>query len=99
MGGRGLHFGASGASFWGGPGHHFGRSGVPFWHNFGVWAGSGSQMRLWKRFGRLLGDFKSQDGSNLGPKMRPSWSQNSIKIDSKIDYFFGAFENRLLVEF
>ena len=50
----------------------------------GVWAGSGSQMRLRRRSGRLLGDFKSQDGSNLRPKMAPSWSQNGIKIDAKI---------------
>ena len=99
MGGRGLHFGASGASFWGGPGHHFGLSGVPFWHNFGVWAGSGSQMRLWKRFGRLLGDFKSQDGSNLGPKMAPSWRQDGIKIDAKIDQKIDAFQDRFLKRF
>ena len=99
LGGRGFHFGTSGVSFWGGLGPHFGRSGAPFWHNFGVWAGSGSQMRLWKRFGRLLGDFKSQDGSNLRPKMAPNWSQNGIKIDAKITQFFDAFENRFLVEF
>ena len=34
----------------GGRGGHFGAI-------LGVWAGSGSQMRLGRRFGRLLGDF------------------------------------------
>ena len=37
-----------------------------------VWGGSGSQLRLGRRFGRFLDDFKSQDGSNLRPKMAPS---------------------------
>ena len=58
----------------------------------GVWAGSGSQMRVGRRSWRLLGDFMSQDGSNLRPKMAPSWSQNGIKIDAKIGYLFVAFE-------
>ena len=62
----------------GGRGLHFGVI-------LGVWAGSGSQMRLGRRLGRLLGDFQSQDGSNLGPKKVPSWSQNGVKIDEKID--------------
>ena len=65
----------------------------------GVWARSGSQMRVERRSWRLLGDFKSQDGSNLRPKMAPSWSQNGIKIDAKIGYLLDAFENRFLVEF
>ena len=65
----------------------------------GVWAGSGSEMRLGRRLERLLGDLKSQDGSNLRPKMAPSWSQNGIKIDAKIGYLFDAFRNRFLVEF
>ena len=47
----------------------------------GVWAGSGSQMRLSRRSGRLLGDFKSQDGSNLRPKMAPRSRQNGVKND------------------
>ena len=35
---------------WGGLGRDFGAI-------LGVWAGSGSQVRLGRRFGRLLGDF------------------------------------------
>ena len=65
----------------------------------GVWAGSGSQMRLGRRFGRLLGDFQSQDGSNLGPKKVPSWSQNGVKIDEKIDQKIDGFGNRFLKGF
>ena len=65
----------------------------------GVWAGSGSQMRLGRRFGRLLGDFQSQDGSNLGPKKVPSWSQNGVKIDEKIDQKIDGFGNRFLKDF
>ena len=69
----------------GGRGLHFGVI-------VGVWAGSGSQMRLGRRLGRLLGDFQSQDGSNLGPKKVPSWSQNDVKIDEKIDQKSMALE-------
>ena len=65
----------------------------------GVWAGSGSQMRLGRRSGRLLGDFKSQDGSNLRPKMALSWSQNGIKIDVNIESFFDTFENQIVTGF
>ena len=63
---------------WGGRGRHVG----PILE---VWASCGSQVRLGRRFGRLLGDFRSQDGSNLKPDMVPSWSQNGMKIDAKID--------------
>ena len=80
-------------------GPHFGGSGGHFGPILEVWGGSGSQVRLGRRFGRLLDDFKSQDGSNLRPKMAPSWSQNGIKIDAKIYYFLDAFGNRFLVEF
>ena len=80
------------SGIFGGRGRHFGAI-------LGVWARSGSQMRVEKRSWRLLGDFMSQDGSNLRPKMVPSWSQNGIKIDAKIGYLFDAFENRFLVEF
>ena len=77
MGGLGHHFG--------GPGHHFGSR----WAHFGavlvIWAGSGYQVRLRNRFGRLLNDFKGQDGFNLKPKLAPSWSQSDEKIDAKID--------------
>ena len=65
----------------------------------GVWAGSGSQMRLGRRFGRFMGDFQSQDGSNLGPKKVPSWSRNGVKIDEKIDQKFDGFGNRFLKGF
>ena len=68
----------------GGLGHHFGGSGGHFGPILEVWGGSGSQVRLGRRFGRLLDDFKSQDGSNLRPKMVPSWSRNGIKFDAKI---------------
>ena len=64
--------------------HHLRASGLHFRTILGVWAGSGSQVRLGRRSGRLLGDFKSQDGSNLKPKMVPSCNQNGIKIDAKI---------------
>ena len=82
----------------GGLGPHFGRLGGRFGPILEVWGGSGSQVRLGRCFGRLLGDFKSQDGSNLRPKMAPSWSQNGVSIDAKVDLVFGAFENRFLVE-
>ena len=65
----------------------------------GIWAGSGSQIRLGRRFGRLLGDFQSQDGSNLRPKKVPSWSQNGVKIDEKIDQQIDGFGNRFLKGF
>ena len=63
---------------WGGRGRHVG----PILE---VWASCGSQVRLGRRFGRPLGDSRSQDGSNLKPDMVPSWSQNGMKIDAKID--------------
>ena len=83
----------------GGLGPHFGGSGGHFGAILEVWGGSGSQVRLGRRFGRLLGDFKSQDGSNLRPKMAPSWSQNGIKIVAKIVSFFDAFENQIVMGF
>ena len=64
-----------------------------------VWGGSGSQVRLGRRLGRLLDDFKSQDSSNLRPKMAPSWSPNGIKFDAKIESFFDAFENQIVMRF
>ena len=84
-----------------GLGHHFGRSGAPFWSDFGGLGGfwSGSQIRLGRRFGRFMGDFQSQDGSNLGPKKVPSWSQNGVKIDEKIDQKIDGFGNRFLKGF
>ena len=75
----------------GGLGPHFEGSGGHSGPILDVWGGSGSQVRLGRRFGRLLDDFKSQDGSNLRPKMAPSWSQNGIKIDAKIVYCFMPF--------
>jgi len=56
-------------------------------------------MRPGRRFGRLLGNFKRQDGSNLRPKRGPSWSQNGIKIDAKIDQKVDAFQHRFLKRF
>ena len=37
-----------------------------------VLADSGSQARLGRRLGRLVGDFGGLDGPNLGPKMASS---------------------------
>ena len=88
---KSIPHGGSGASFWG--------VGWSFWANFGGLGGSGSQVRLGRRFGRLLDDFKSQDGSNLRPKMAPSWSQNGIKNFAKIESFFDAFENQIVMGF
>ena len=76
-----------------------GGRGLHFRVILGVWAGSGSQMRLGRRLGRLLGDFQSQDGSNLRPKRAPNWSQNCIKIDAKICRKIDGFENRFLEVF
>ena len=56
-------------------------------------------MRLGRRFVWFMGDFQSQDGSNLGPKKVPSWSQNGVKIDEKIDQKFDGFGNRFLKGF
>ena len=53
-------------------------------------------MRLGRRFGRFMGDFQSQDRSNLGPKKVPSWSQSGVKIDEKIDQKIDGFENQFL---
>ena len=47
----------------------FGGSGVHFRAILGVWAGSGSQVRLGRCFGRLLGGSWSRLGAVLGPKM------------------------------
>ena len=66
----------------GGLEYHFGGRGLHFGGILGVWAGSGSQMHLGRRSGRLLGDFKSQDSSNSGPR----WFQDGIKIDGKIAF-------------
>ena len=65
----------------------------------GVWAGSGSQMRLGRRLGRLLGDFQSQHGPNMAPSWVPRWSQNGEKIDAKIDQKIDAFQDRFLKRF
>ena len=67
-----------------GLGPHLGGRGRQFGSILGVWAGSGSQVHLGRRFGRLLDYFKSQDSYFLNPKTVPSWSQNDIKIDAKI---------------
>ena len=83
----------------GGLGPHFGGSGGHFGPILEVWGGSGSQVRLGRRLGRLLDDFKSQDSSNLRPKMAPSWSPNGIKFDAKIESFFDAFENQIVMRF
>ena len=83
----------------GGLGPHFGWSGGHLGPILEVWGGSGSQVRLGRRFGRLLNNFKSQDGSNLRPKMAPSWDQNDIKIVAKFESFFDAFENQIVMGF
>ena len=71
--------------------------------NFGailkVWAGFRSQARLGWRLGRLLADFKGQDGANLRPKKASSCNQNNINIDATIDRKIDGFGNRFLKEF
>ena len=63
-----------------------------------VLADSGSQARLGRRPGRLVGDFGGLDGPNLGPKMASSWGLDRTKIDANIARIFDAFENRNLDE-
>ena len=70
-----------------------------FWVIVVAWAGSGSQMRLGRRFWRLLDDFKRQDGSKLRPKRVPSCSQNSIRSDAEIDQKIDALQDRFLKRF
>ena len=55
--------------------HHFGGSGLHFRAILGVWAGSGSKVRLGRSFGRLLGGSWSRLGAVLGPKMDPVTSK------------------------
>ena len=74
---------------WGGLGGSWGVLGV-------VLADSGSQARLGKRLGRLVGDFGGLDGPNLGPKMASSWGLDRTKIDANIAIISDAFENRNL---
>ena len=81
----GRSWGGLGGS-WGGPGASWGA----------VWADSGSQARLGRRPGRLLGDFIGLDGPNLGPNMASSWGPDRTKIDANIDRIFDVFENRNL---
>ena len=61
-----------------------------------VLADSGSQARLGRRPGRLVGDFGGLDGPNLGPKMASSWGLDRTKIDANIARIVDAFENRNL---
>ena len=79
---------------WGVGGFIFGGRGLHFGAILGVWADSGFQSRLGKRLGWLLGDYRGQDGLNLGAKMVPSWSQNGTKIDAEIDSIMDAILNR-----
>lgn len=84
--------GGLGAS-WGGLGGVLGGLGA----SWGVvLADSGSQARLGRRPGRLVGDFGGLDGPNLGPKMASSWGLDRTKIDANIARIFDAFENRNL---
>ena len=92
LGGLGDGFGASG----GGRGRSSGELGERFGAILKVWAGFRSQVRLGRRLGRLLADFKSQDDSILKPKRVPSCSQNGTKIDAKIDRNIDGFGNRFL---
>ena len=91
-GGLGEGFGGS----WGGRGHSWGELGEHFGVILKVWAGFRSQVRLGRRLGRLLADFKGQDDSILKPKRVPSCSQNGTKIDAKIDRNIDGFGNRFL---
>ena len=47
----------------------------------GGWAGSGSQVRLGRCFGRLLGGSWSRLGAVLGPKMDPVTSKLPPKLN------------------
>ena len=84
----------------GGLGVRRGRSWGELGEHFGVilkfWAGFRSQVRLGRRLGRLLADFKGQDDSILRPKRVPSCSQNGTKIDAKIDRNIDGIGNRFL---
>ena len=81
---------------WGGRGHSWGELGEHFGVILKVWAGFRSQVRLGRRLGRLLADFKGQDDSILRPKRVPSCSQNGTKIDAKIDRNIDGFGNLFL---
>ena len=83
----------------GGRGRSWGELGVHFGVILKVWAGFRSQVRLGRRLGRLLADFKGQDDSILRPKRVPSCSQNGIKIDAKIDRNIDGFGNRFVKGF
>ena len=80
----------------GGRGRSWGELGEHFGVILKVWAGFRSQVRLGRRLGRLLADFKGQDDSILRPKRVPSCSQNGTKIDAKIDRNIDGFGNRFL---
>ena len=77
----------------------FGGRGLHFRAILGVWADSGFQSRLGRRLGWLLGDYRGQDGLNLGAKMVPRWNQNGTKIGAEIDYIMDAILNRFFFEF
>ena len=83
----------------GGRGRSWGELGEHFGVILKVWAGFRSQVRLGRRLGRLLADFKGQDDSILRPKRVPSCSQNGIKIDAKIDRNIDGFGHRFLKGF
>ena len=68
----------------------FGDRGLHFGNILGAWTDSGSQTRLGRRLGRLLGDSRSQDGSNLGPKMASSGNTNRSKVDAQTFIFLMA---------
>ena len=58
-----------------------GGSGLNFRAILGVWAGSGSQVRLGRCSGRLLGGSWSRLGAVLGPKMDPVTSKLLPKLN------------------
>ena len=102
-----MSFWGAGVSFWsnfGGMEPHLGKLGVHFGAILGVRADSGSQARLGRRPGRLLGDFIGLYGpQGLGRavrqhclKMASSWGPDRTKIDANIDRNFDVFENRNL---
>ena len=94
-----MSWGRAWGGFWGvlgGRGHSWGELGEHFGVILKVWAGFRSQVRLGRRLGRLLADFKGQDDSILRPKRVPSCSQNGTKIDAKIDRNIDGFGNRFL---
>ena len=63
----------------------------------GSWDALGSVLgACWSGLGGLLGRLRPRKVANMAPSWPPKRSQNSLKIDPKIDHFSDAFWNRFL---